>query len=136
MSIFQNAIKRIDNFRDNSTSFVQEAVESLRSVIEDLNTAQLQKGLRPDGTSLPPYSPVSVAKYGKPAGAIRLFDQGDFYRGITLETGATAFELVGNDSKTGMLTEAYGVVIGLTAYSLQEVRENVLIELQKKAKEL
>jgi hypothetical protein len=119
-------LERIDSFIVEAIA--QSVIESA-PIIEDLNIAQLQRGQRADNSFLPNYSPVSVAKYGKPPGPIRLFDQGDFYRGITLKGDKTGFKLVGEDQKTPKLTEAYGDnVLGLSNESLTEFKNDYLID--------
>lgn len=106
---------------------IEHAVKELSPVIEDMNTAQLQLGKRSDGSSLPNYSPVSVAVYGKPAGPIKLFDQGDFYKGITTKVGTTSFSLVGEDSKTEMLSLRYGDnIIGLSDEHIKELSHDYI----------
>lgn len=113
------------------------AIELLRSIvndptvkaqIEDKITEQLSRGERGDGSKLPNYSPVSVAKYGKPAGAIRLFDQGDFYRGVTVEADAQGMTIDDTDWKTPKLTERYGdEILQLQDRSREELNDDVLI---------
>ena len=108
--VIENAIET--SFREND------------SVIEDLNIVQLQKG---DGETLPDYSPTSVEVYGKPAGPIKLFDEGDFYRGINLQAGASEAELTGKDSKTAELQFEFGEeIIGLSEESLEQFKNEYI----------
>ena len=54
-----------------------------QAIIEELIiTEQLSKGKRGDGTTLPNYSKRSFEVFGKPEGAIKLFDTGEFYKSI------------------------------------------------------
>jgi hypothetical protein len=56
---------------------------------------------------MPPYSDASVTIFGKPSGAIRLFDEGDFYRGFYLTTKKFPFIVSSKDAKTDMLVDKY-----------------------------
>ncbi len=115
------------------------AIDLLRSIvndplvkaqIEDKVTEQLARGERGDGTKLPNYSPVSVAKFGKPAGPIRLFDQGDFYQGVHVEADAQGIAIDDTDWKTPKLTEIYGdEILTLQERSISELNEDVLIPI-------
>lgn len=87
---------------------IKEAFIDNDTIIEDMNIAQLESGLRGDGTQMPDYSPTSVEVYGKPEGPIRLKDTGAFHRGIQLNTGNEDAELTGTDSKTSELEFEYG----------------------------
>lgn len=108
---------------------IAETLRELAPVIEDLLAAQLQRGEKGDGSSLPDYSPVSIAKYGKPPGPIRLFDTGAFYRGMTLKVGTDSFEIDDSDLKTPKLTEFYGDnILQLSPDSLQVLKDDYLIE--------
>lgn len=108
---------------------LKNTFEGLKSVVEDLNIDQLQRGERADGTSLPNYSPVSVAKFGKRPGPMTLHDSGGFYRGITLKVENEGIELIGNDIKTEMLQLRYGdEILGLQEKSRQEIEEDYLKE--------
>lgn len=76
--------------------------------IEDFNIAQLDRGERSDGSSLPNYSPVSVYVYGKKPGPMNLHNTGAFWRGIEVIVHEDYIEFVGKDVKTGMLQVRYG----------------------------
>lgn len=110
-----------------SQDFLRELLEQLAPVIEDLNIAQLQQGERADGSSLPDYSETSVKVYGKPRGAIKLFDQGDFYRGITVKLSINKLEIEGTDSKTAKLQNTYGAnILGLQEDSIDSLRQDYI----------
>lgn len=128
---------RLERFKLNVPIMVEETLKELAPVIEDLLADQLQRGEKGDGTKLPDYSPVSVRVYGKPAGPIRLFETGAFYRGMTLAVTAKDFEIIDTDSKTAKLTETYGdAILLLSAKSIQVLVDDYLvIELSKKAEQ-
>ena len=105
--------------------FISEILTRRKPELEDFNTFQLQDGMRIDGTILPDYSPISVAA-GKPAGPIRLFDEGDFYEGITVFVGRSDFHFEGLDEKTEMLEERHGEVVGLTEENIDRIPDEFL----------
>ena len=112
---------------DQVNDFIREAFEDNKSVVEDLNIQQLQEGKRSDGQVLPDYSPASVEVYGKPPGAIKLFDEGDFYRGITLDVSENESELSGQESKTAELQFEFGEqIIGLSEESAEEFKNEYI----------
>ena len=125
---------KLQNLPSELPRLLQETFEELASTVEDFNIFQLQEGQRADGTFLPDYSPRSVNVFGKPPGPIRLFDEGDFYRGITLKVTSEGIELEGLDIKTEMLQFRYGAnVIGLSEESIDTLgREYVLPLLREK----
>ncbi len=107
--------------------FIREVLEESASIIEDLIIAQLQEGTDGDGNTLPDYSPTSVFVYGKPPGPIKLFDQGDFYRGVFLELFDNAFDIDDKDSKTAKLVREYGpAILKLNEKNKQWVIDSVL----------
>ena len=126
---------KLERFKLNVPIMIEETLNDLAPVIEDLLGAQLQRGEKGDGSKLPDYSETSVHKFGKPAGPIRLYDTGAFYKGMTLEVTAKDFEIIDTDSKTGKLTERFGDnILQLNDKSLNILVDDYLvIELQKKA---
>ena len=111
-------------------SMLAEVFTEIASEVEDANILQLQKGQRGDGSFLPDYSPASVNRFGKPPGPIRLFDEGDFYRGIILKVFPNGIELQGRDIKTDMLQHIYGEgILDLTEESLERLKQDFVLEL-------
>lgn len=108
----------------------QSALKARGNDISELNKEQLRLGEDVSGASLPPYSARSVTEFGKPAGAIKLFDTGDFYAGIKPEFTDTSFALKDSDWKTEMLTKEYGDVIGLQDDSINELAQDALGQIQ------
>jgi hypothetical protein len=108
----------------------ENALKARGNDIAELNREQMQRGERVDGTSLPPYSNRSVSVFGKPAGAIKLFDTGDYYKAIKPEFAKTSFVLTDTDWKTEMLEKDYGVTIGLQPKSINELAQDALGQIQ------
>lgn len=90
---------------------MQIALEETASEAVKQQKLQLQQGLRSDDTTLPDYSFRSVFQYGKPPGPIRLYDQGDFYKGFLFDVRPGYYVLTSADWKTEMLKKRYGIDI-------------------------
>lgn len=84
------------------------AMEDTAGAATDQQRAQLAQGLMSDDSFLPAYSFRSVFQYGKPPGPIRLYDTGDFYRGMLLDVRQDIFILESADPKSTMLQNRYG----------------------------
>lgn len=87
---------------------MSSAMEQTADAATDAQRKQLAQGLMSDDTFLPDYSFRSVFQYGKPPGPIRLYDTGDFYRGMLIDVRQDIFILESADSKSTMLQNRYG----------------------------
>lgn len=131
----------IDRLRDYEQQIREviplEVIEENKTFLEDYNVMQLSEGERADGVILPDYSPVSVHKYGKPPGPIKLFDTGAFYRGIIAVMNPTGVEMEGRDSKTEKLKADFGAdILGVTENNFERFQQDIMLsELQKKTHE-
>ena len=108
--------------------------KEIQDTIVELNTQDqlFKKGIDSDGDSLGNYSPVSVQKYGKPRGHIRLKDTGDFYKSFRVREKNEDFVIYADtikESDTGELTDLaieYGIeIIGLTNDSKEVLSQMV-----------
>jgi hypothetical protein len=132
VSVFGDIIIKLDNFKRDLPALIVDILEDNKDVIEELNISQLQQGERSDGSSLPDYSPRSVKVFHKPAGPMKLFDTGAFYRGITARINPHTVEMVGEDSKTKKLQTSYGVgILGLSDQSITELQDFILLPALK-----
>jgi hypothetical protein len=86
----------------------QVAIEYTAPQYTQLQREQLFQGLTSTGRYLPDYSFRSVFQYGKPPGPIKLFDTGDFYRGILVDVRQDIFITESADEKSTMLQNRYG----------------------------
>lgn len=84
------------------------AIQNTHEAGEDAQRQQLAQGLRSDGTFMPEYSFRSVFQYGKEPGPIKLYDTGDFYRGIRIDVRGDLFIADSLDRKYPMLRARYG----------------------------
>lgn len=97
------------------------AMEDTADAATEQQRLQLSKGLRSDDSVLPDYSFRSVFQYGKPPGPIRLYDTGDFYRGMLFDVRGDIFILESADPKSTMLQNRYGKdILGLGTDSLNK----------------
>lgn len=104
----RDKVKAVKKIPDRLDIITKRALRPLAGQIAELNQEQLKKGMRSDGSFLPDYSKRSVEEFGKPEGPIKLFDTGDFYKGINPVFDASGFTLQGKDSKTEYLQNGGG----------------------------
>lgn len=113
----------------------------IQKAIVELNTKDqlFNKGINSDGETLGNYSPVSVQNYGKPAGHIRLYDSGDFYKSFKVQREGEDFTIIADTMKTsdtGQLTDlatVYGIdIIGLTNDSKKVLSQMVKSKIPSK----
>lgn len=110
----------LDNLRRLPLDFVmQHAIEVTGDEAVNQQRLQLAQGLTSTDDYLPDYSFRSVFQYGKPPGPIRLYDTGDFYRGIRIDVREDIYTIDSVDKKTSMLKKRYGVdIMGLGSEAL------------------
>lgn len=98
----------------NVSLSAQVAIENTAGAATEQQRLQLNQGLKANDEFLPDYSFRSVFQYGKPPGPIRLYDTGDFYRGILIDVREDIFILESADPKSNMLQNRYGSdILGL-----------------------
>ena len=109
--------------------------ERVQKRIISLNTFNqlFDSGVDSDGNSLGDYSPVSVQKYGKPEGHIRLYDTGAFYESFKIIVKGVVAEITANTQKEDIdLADEYGeAIIGLT----NESKESLTVTIKEVVKE-
>lgn len=134
LEVFETSIDILKRIRDDIPALIAEIIEENKERIADMNRANLDEGRRADGSSLPNYSPGSVAKFGKRPGPMTLEKTGAFKRRITVKANQTFAEIIGLDSKTGMLQARYGLdITGVSDDDLEVIKwEIVLPGLQEK----
>lgn len=105
--------------------FGKQAIGLTANSISELNRKQLQQGKYKEGNSLPDYSRTSVEVFGKPQGAIKLYDTGTFYKSIKNDVGSEFVETIADDPNN--LIERYnqGNVLGLPDSESQNYNENI-----------
>lgn len=103
------------------------AMEETSQEARDQQRLQLAQGLQSNDEYLPDYSFRSVFQYNKPPGPIKLYDKGDFYRGVVFDVRGDIFIIDSADSKTEMLKKRYGPdILGLGS----EARANYILTLE------
>lgn len=107
--------------------------------ISDMNTERLlNEGMRADGVPLGEYAASTIRMKqarGQEYRWVTLRDQGDFHRGISVDTAKGAIEVTSSDAKTDMLLDRYGdAVLGLTPADIQELRQDVKLMLIEETK--
>ena len=112
MSTALTILKKLQSI-DVSLS-AQIAIEETSNEYTKQQRSQLWQGLKSDDNYLPNYSFRSVFQYNKPPGPIKLYDTGDFYRGILVDVRGDIFITESSDDKSQMLQKRYGgEILGL-----------------------
>lgn len=124
---FQQKLKRVTI--ESQERDLLKIVGTHEAAAVDLNIDQMMKGQTAIGDRIKPeYTPFTVqikeAK-GQISDHVTLKDEGDFHRGLFLNTNQWPAIFDGKDSKTGMLTEKYENVLGLTKPSKKEFAEEI-----------
>lgn len=122
---------KIRFFRELPHTLNELAVKVLREAapqISDKIVEQLKRGERGDGSTLPNYSPRSVAVFGKPFGPIKLYETGDYYSGMKADVSEREVTINNTDYKEDMLVGRFGPAIqALQQRSKDELKRDVLI---------
>lgn len=84
---------------------ILESLKKNEQVAINHITDQLWSGELGDGSKMPPYSERSVQVFNKPAGPWRLYDQGDYYKGIFMKAPRFPVVFDNRDSKTGKIAD-------------------------------
>ena len=85
---------------------VEDAFNDNAWFAEDRNREQLMMGVGGERL-MPDYSEKSVTKYGKPAGPIKLYETGAFYKGITYKAEDGIVKAFSTDEKNDFLEDMY-----------------------------
>lgn len=101
MSTIAALYRRVQNFDVAATAL--KSLEQTKEEMADFNVDQLKRGENNEGGNMPNYSKTSVNVFGKPEGPIRLYDIGDFYRGLYVKVENGEIVTSSTDDKTDML---------------------------------
>ena len=113
---------------------LRESLTENKPVIEDLNAAQLQAGIRADNSPITPtyrnplYAQYKNRRNPKPGfGRPDLKNTGAFYEGIDARVTSEGLEIESTEGKTKELQAKYGPeIIGLTDQSITELQQGYL----------
>lgn len=126
MDFLEAALSKLHALKNSLPDIAEKVINDSAAQIEDKIIFQLRQGLKGDGSYLPNYSPVSVAKFGKPFGPIKLYETGDYYQGLKAKAFGSVLGIDDTDWKDAKLTTIYGPEIkALTDQSVQELQEEV-----------
>jgi hypothetical protein len=121
MKVIESLILVLQGIKNDYRELALEVIAENAVAVADLNRAQLNAGIRPDGSEIdPPYAPRTIvikARKGQPFDRVTQKDTGDFHASIGVNIFPDSFELVGTDPKTTKLRTKYGETTGLTEES-------------------
>ena len=125
--ILSKRIKQI-----NIERAIKESIEAHSNEIADLNTEQLNKGLKADGGTTGDYANIGYKGRLRP---VDLYDTGDFHKSIHAKAFKKAFEIVATDEKTDKLQDRYGDdILGLTDQNVTEAGQIIKETLTNKVR--
>lgn len=112
---------------------LRELLEERKIQIVDLNTLQLEKGLRADGVDLGVYKQFAYKQRFRP---VDLKDTGDFHKSIQAKINSHSLEITSSDRKTDMLQDKYGdEILGLSEeakqYIIDDIRQEFINMVRK-----
>jgi hypothetical protein len=115
-----------------------QSIEQTKEYYADLNAEQLNKGRKQDGSLMPDYSLRSVIQFNKPAGPIKLYDTGAFYKGLKLDVNGVKLSVYSTDSKSDMLESKYGTeIFGLSIpFKREYIKDALQPEFIKRVKDI
>lgn len=126
----QRVSDALSDISESVPGLLGEVLEENRELIADLVRLQLLQGKRSDGSDLPNYSPVSVAKYGEKSGPMDLYKTGAFHRSITVRVFADYAVVIATDRKTEMLERRYdtdkGKIVALPEEHFQDLLNTII----------
>jgi len=143
MNDAENDIRAIENrlqrLADGGMEeILEKALDEEEDFILDLNRAQLEDGMRADGTQLPPYSPYTVqikAAKGQQTQPMNLRDTGAWQSRFQMRKYDKFFEIVSTDYKDVRLVERFGEQIeGLTQENIGVALDKMLPHMQEEFK--
>lgn len=127
MEIFDSLIKKIETIPVND--FLRKIISENKTIIEDKNAEQMNRGEMPDGSEItPPYKAITVAikKFkGQPFDHVTLKDEGKYHKAIYVDTESDGFYMRNSDAKAEAIEMKYGDPLGLSDQSKQELMEEV-----------
>jgi hypothetical protein len=135
-------LKKVEQINENEIWREVAAQPETQEAIAETQREQLRKGERPDGSSFPDYSDVSVNVYGKPAGAITWYDDGEFYDsiGTTIEDKQLPFKDAittgDNGEKINLETDKNEVILGIQENNFEQINEAFRVGFIEKAKQI
>jgi len=111
---------------------IETAVKVHADEITDLNTEQLNHGLKADGTTTGDYANIGYKGRLRP---VDLYDTGDFHKSSHIEPFGKAFSLEFSDPKTEKLMNLYGdAIAGLTEENVGVAAELIKETVQEETR--
>lgn len=112
----------------NILEITGKAIRDASDLMAQLNREQLKIGMTSDDIMLPDYSKTSVLIFGKTPGPIKLYDKGNFYKSIKVDSDSDMFkefyEFICNDpNNLQKRYKDFGDILGLTSKNKENISE-------------
>ncbi|GGG97315.1 hypothetical protein [Pedobacter zeae] len=112
---------------------LKESIKQHEAEIADLNTEQMNKGIKGDGTEIGEYANIAYKGRLKP---VDLYDTGSFHEKVYVELYDNAMEMNSKDSKTEKLIKKYGEgILDLTDENVRNTAEIVKSTMIEKVRQ-
>lgn len=101
-------LKRIFSDRLKAIAYkhlMKESIKEHEAEISDLNTEQMNQGIKGDGTDIGTYANIGYKGRLKP---VDLYDTGSFHDKVYVELYDEVFDMNSRDSKTAKIVAKYG----------------------------
>jgi|WetSurMetagenome_2_1015567.scaffolds.fasta_scaffold35696_4 hypothetical protein len=136
-------VTNLEDFLPNINNTIKECLEGIDYIICDLNTQDqlYNNGVNADNEVImdyEPYSEITIKikqNLGQPTDRVTLKNEGDFYRGFTIEFSDGGFYITSLDKKAEQLALKYSTnlakdnIFGLTDNSVTKLCWDYLIDL-------
>jgi hypothetical protein len=120
----------IDTIVNDLEKVGMNAIDENLSVMADLNTEQMTRGLNIEGETIgeyrsPKYAAMKQSMNSRPPAFVPdLKLTGDFHSGVFAKRNGNDLVFGGTDGKTNDLVRKYGPILGLTEESQTDVTDN------------
>lgn len=130
MNAIEEAINRLKLMAKKADQLAVDIVESNPVLLGNLNRGQLREGVNSVGSDMPSY--VSNSKAPKAPGTIKLFNKGEYTKGINPLFSNEGIDMTSKDQKVKFLDPKYPLALGLNDDSVLVIQKEIEKELPRK----
>lgn len=124
MNAIQDALNRLQKMKAMTPVIAKEIITNDPKKLADLNRDQLSKGSDALDKDMPKY--VRESKAPKAPGKIKLFDSGDYTKGINPLFDSVAIDMTSTDRKVAFLDNKYPTALGLAPSSIEVLKKEII----------
>ena len=124
MNAITGALDRLNKMKAMTPKIAKEIITDDPKKIADLNRSQLSKGTDALDKDMPKY--VRNSKAPKAPGKIKLFDEGNYTKGINPLFDSIAIDMTSTDRKVAFLDNIYPTALGLSPSSIEALKKEII----------